>query len=117
MKDQVGKLVNAELMDRVSISRKITSVSITGIRDVARSIWLALYIGQVALLSSFCRMLYELASLQHVLPVICSLQPAASMLVFDSQLYPIISPVTISRPDPEPEHHQFEISLSSTNHS
>jgi hypothetical protein len=92
MKDQVSKAVNAELMGRVSISRKITSVSCTGVYGVAPHIWHALYIGQVALLYSSYRMLYELASPRLVLPDYHLLSAIiSSILVFQSQLYPIIS--------------------------
>jgi hypothetical protein len=89
MKDQVGKVVNAELMGRVSISRKTTSVSCIGIHGVARPIWLALYISHIALLYSSYRMLYELAGLRLVLPVSHRLSAiGSSILVFESQLIP-----------------------------
>jgi hypothetical protein len=64
MKDQVGEYVNAKLMDRVSISRKTTSGSRSGVHGVAPLVRLALYIGQIALLFTFSRMLYELAGLR-----------------------------------------------------
>lgn len=85
----MGKVVVPELMGRVSISRKITSVSCNGVHGVAPHVWHALYIGSVALLYSSCLMLYELACPRLILPVYhLAFAIVSSILLFVSKLIP-----------------------------